>query len=87
MWSVEEVHVSHLISIRRMSKRLSNQPTTRLIMHAGTARVMLALNEIKDMSLWSFHSNHCLLMIREMNPCIAPIQYVRLFQNFKSLKM
>ena len=46
MWSVEEIHVSHMISIRRMSKRLSNQPTARLIMHAGTARVMLALDEI-----------------------------------------
>ena len=31
MWSVEEVHVSHTISIRKMSKRLSNQPTARLL--------------------------------------------------------
>ena len=46
MWSVEEVHVSHMISIRRMSKRRSNQPTARLIMHAGTARVMLVLDEM-----------------------------------------
>ena len=40
IWSVEEAHVSHMISIRRMSKRLG------LIMDAGTARVMLALDEI-----------------------------------------
>ena len=46
LWSVEEVQVSHLISIRRMSKRLSNQPTARLIMQAGTARVMLVVDEI-----------------------------------------
>ena len=46
MWSVEEVNVGHMISIRRMSKRLSNQPNARLIMHAGTASVMLALDEI-----------------------------------------
>ena len=60
MWSVEEVHVSHMISVRRMTKRLSNQPTARLIMLAGTAGVMLALDEIRieDMSLWSFHNNH-----------------------------
>ena len=45
-WSVEEVHVSHVISIRRMAKRLSNQQTARLIMRAGTACVMLALDEI-----------------------------------------
>ena len=43
MWSVEEAHV---ISIRRMSKMLQNQPTARLIMRAGTARVMLVLDEI-----------------------------------------
>ena len=58
MWSVEEVHVSHLISIRRMSKRLSNQSTAKLvkrlsdrstaklIRNAGTACVMLGLNKI-----------------------------------------
>ena len=26
-------------------------------MHAGTARVMLALDEMKNMSNWSFHNN------------------------------
>ena len=46
MCSVEEKRISHMISIRRMSKRLYNQPTARLIMYAGTARVMLALDEI-----------------------------------------
>ena len=45
MWSVEEVHVSHMISIKRMSKRLSYQPVTRLIMHTGIACVMLVLDE------------------------------------------
>ena len=39
------VHGS-MLSIRRMSKKLSNQPTAKLIMHAGTPRVMLALDEI-----------------------------------------
>ena len=28
---LKEVHVSHMISVRRMSKRLSNQPTARLL--------------------------------------------------------
>ena len=47
IWTVEEViHVGHMISIRKMSKRLSNQPTTRLIMHSGTARFMLSLDQI-----------------------------------------
>ena len=50
LWYVEEVHVSHLIAIRRMSKTLSNQPTVRLIMHAGTTRVMLVLDEINQNS-------------------------------------
>ena len=89
MWSVEEAHVSHMISIRRMSKRLSNQPTARLIMHVGTARVMLGRNQlrIEDMSHWSFHNNRFLLMTQEMNPHIAPIQYIRLFQNVTSLEI
>ena len=87
MWSVEEVHVSHMISIRRMSKRLSNQPTTGLIMHAGTARVMRNQPKIEDMSHWSFHNNRFLSMTQEMNPRIASIQYVRLFRNVTSSEM
>ena len=34
MWSVEEMHVGHKISRRKMSNRLSNQRTVRLIMLA-----------------------------------------------------
>ena len=47
---VKQVYVSHLISTRRMAaKGQSNQPTARLIvMHAGTACVMLALDEINQ---------------------------------------
>ena len=65
MWSVEEVHVSHMTSKKRMSKRLSNQPTARLIMHAGTASVMLALDEStknRGLSHWSSHNNHLFLL-------------------------
>ena len=87
MWSVEEVHVSHMISIRRMSKTLSNQPTARLLglhCHACPGQNQL---KIEDMPHWSFHNNGFLLMTQEMNPRIAPIQYVRLFQNVTSLEM
>ena len=30
MWSVEQLHVSHMILIRRMSKTMSDQPTAEL---------------------------------------------------------
>ena len=88
MWSVEEVHVNHLILIRRMSKWLSNQSTARLIMHAGTVCTGRNQLKVEDMSHWSFHNDQVfLLMTQEMNPHMAPIQYVRLFQNVTSLEM
>ena len=40
-----------------MSKRPSNQPTARLIMHAGTASTGRNRLKIEDMLHWSFHNN------------------------------
>ena len=64
MWSVEEVHVSHMISITRMSKRLSKKPTARLIMHR-TARCHACPEQnqpnIDDMSYWSLDKNYFLI--------------------------
>ena len=39
------------------------------------------------MSHLSFHDSRFLLMTQEMNPCIALIQYVKLFQNVTNLEM
>ena len=88
MWSVEEVHVSHMVSIRRMSKRLSNQPTARLLrLHVSCMSWMKSTKNRGHVLIGHFIITVFLLMTQEMNPRIAPIQYLKLFQNVTSLEM